>query len=101
MSVDDLAADYLEDVDRTLLAGTTIRHLLTHTHGLRQGGAMAASSRPVRDWSYNNAGVNSARSRRPRVFGRPLAEVLRGRASGRSASRARTGARSRRSASSG
>ncbi|WP_235948922.1 serine hydrolase domain-containing protein [Paenibacillus glycinis] len=76
-SVDDLAADYLEDADRTLLKGTTIRHLLTHTHGLRPGSAIIRVFPAGTGWSYNNAGVNLLIRIVRRVFGRPLAEVLR------------------------
>ena len=102
-SVDDLAADYLEDADRTLLAGTTIRHLLTHSHGLRQGDAMGRVFPPGTGLERTiTPGVNLLVRVVSRVFGRPLAEVLRERASGRSGFSAHGLARgSRRSASSG
>jgi CubicO group peptidase (beta-lactamase class C family) len=76
-SVDDLAADYLEDADRTLLAGTTIRHLLTHTHGLQARGIQERVFPPGTDWSYNNAGMHLLFRIVGSVFGQPLAEVLR------------------------
>jgi len=33
-SIDDPVTDYLDDLDEAVVSGTTIRHLLTHTHGL-------------------------------------------------------------------
>lgn len=33
-SIDDLVSDYYDEMDRILLDKTTIRHLLTHAHGL-------------------------------------------------------------------
>ncbi|MBM7569269.1 serine hydrolase domain-containing protein [Paenibacillus sacheonensis] len=76
-SVDDLAADYLADADRSLLAGTTIRHLLTHTHGLQARGIQARVFPPGTDWSYNNTGLHLLFRIVGNVFGKPLADVLR------------------------
>jgi CubicO group peptidase (beta-lactamase class C family) len=35
-SIDDLVLKYLPTLDESTWDGTTIRHLLTHTHGLSQ-----------------------------------------------------------------
>ncbi|SFJ03726.1 Beta-lactamase [Paenibacillus sp. UNC496MF] len=53
-SLDDAAADYLEDAGEVPLAGITLRHLLTHTHGLRRGGEAGREFPPGTGWSYNN-----------------------------------------------
>ena len=72
--LDDAVSDYLDDLDANVIRGTTIRHLLTHTHGLYS---------PLRrifpagtDWTYNNAGVNLLIKIVQIVFDRPLAKVI-------------------------
>lgn len=52
-------ADFLTDPGADVLKGTTVRHLLTHTHGLDEGAGriyrrFAAGTR----WQYNNTGTN-------------------------------------------
>jgi CubicO group peptidase (beta-lactamase class C family) len=37
-SLDDYAMDYFEEMDEKLLGKTTIRHLVTHSHGLHVKG---------------------------------------------------------------
>ncbi|MBO7744771.1 beta-lactamase family protein [Paenibacillus sp. MWE-103] len=76
-SLDDAAADYLEDAGEVPLEGITLRHLLTHTHGLRRGGEAGREFPPGTGWSYNNSGVNLLIRIVARVFGKPPAEVLR------------------------
>ncbi|RAP77412.1 serine hydrolase domain-containing protein [Paenibacillus montanisoli] len=73
-SVDDEVTSYLELPDTELLRHTTIRHLLTHTHGLKGGHTRMFP--PGTDWSYNNSGVNLLIRLIENVYGCPLAELL-------------------------
>jgi CubicO group peptidase (beta-lactamase class C family) len=73
--LDDPVTDYLPEGKEDLLRGTTIRHLLTHTHGLE--GNHRRLFPPGTDWSYNNAGVNLLIRIVSEVFGEPLAQVMR------------------------
>ncbi|MNI06782.1 Beta-lactamase precursor [compost metagenome] len=54
-SLNDPVTVYLPDLDDEALAHTTIRHLLTHTHGLQSEDKRFFP--PGTDWRYNNAGV--------------------------------------------
>ncbi|MCA0984354.1 beta-lactamase family protein [Halobacillus yeomjeoni] len=57
--IDDCVLTYLPELEETIWKDTTIRHLLTHTHGLKQ-----ESDRDVRDfvpgssWSYKQIGID-------------------------------------------
>lgn len=57
-SVDDRVADYLDSVSERLLGGTTIRHLLTHSHGLDgEPGRLFRRFAPGEQWHYTNTGI--------------------------------------------
>lgn len=73
-SIDDLVVDYLNDLDREVLNDTTIRHLLTHTHGLdsRQHRRFLQGS----DWKYNNVGVHLLIELIRKLYKMPLARLL-------------------------
>ncbi len=73
-SVDDRVTKYLLVNDEAVLRGTTIRHLLTHTHGL--DGNRRRLFPPGTDWRYNNAGVNLLIEIVNEAFGEPLADVM-------------------------
>jgi CubicO group peptidase (beta-lactamase class C family) len=73
-NIDDEICDYLPDLDEKLMAGTTIRHCLTHTHGLQSPNKRLFP--PGSGWKYNNAGVNLLIRIINAVFGKPLAAVL-------------------------
>ncbi|XID95004.1 serine hydrolase domain-containing protein [Paenibacillaceae bacterium WGS1546] len=73
-SLNDFIFDYLDDLDEDVIAGTTIRHLLTHTHGLN--GPWKRVFPAGTDWKYNNAGVNLLIRIVQKVFDRPLARVI-------------------------
>ncbi|SDW15042.1 serine hydrolase [Paenibacillus sp. CF384] len=72
--INDFVSDYLDDVDESIIAQTTIRHLLTHTHGLQ--GPMKRLFPSGTDWKYNNAGVNLLIRIVQQVFNQTLAEVI-------------------------
>lgn len=73
-SINDYVSEYLDDLDENVVSNTTIRHLLTHTHGLQ--GSNKRLFPPGTDWKYNNAGVNLLIRIVQKVFDQSLAEVL-------------------------
>ncbi|WP_420869608.1 serine hydrolase domain-containing protein [Cohnella ginsengisoli] len=72
--LDDFVSNYLDDVDDSVITGTTIRHLLSHTHGLYE--PLKRMFPAGTNWKYNNAGVNLLISIVQKVFDRPLASVI-------------------------
>lgn len=73
-SIDDLVVDYLGDIDREVFDHTTIRHLLTHTHGLDS--LYHRQFLQGTDWNYNNVGVNSLIELIRKLYKMPLARLL-------------------------
>ncbi|QGQ93862.1 class A beta-lactamase-related serine hydrolase [Paenibacillus psychroresistens] len=73
-SINDYVTEYLDDLNKDLMGTTTIRHLLTHTHGLQGHNKRVFS--PGTDWQYNNAGVNLLIKIIHKVFDKPLASVM-------------------------
>lgn len=73
-SLNDSVSVYLDDLEDDVIAGTTIRHLLTHTHGLYSPLERLFPSGS--DWKYNNAGVNLLIKIVQKVFDQPLAMVI-------------------------
>ncbi|MGF9697883.1 serine hydrolase domain-containing protein [Paenibacillus sp. MABNR03] len=73
-SIDDVVADYLDDTDTKVLGDTTIRHLLTHTHGL--GDLHHRLFLPGTDWKYNNVGVNLLIKIIRKLYHMPLSQLL-------------------------
>ncbi|NUU79761.1 serine hydrolase domain-containing protein [Paenibacillus xylanilyticus] len=73
-SIDDFVADYLDDTDTKVLGDTTIRHLLTHTHGL--GDLHHRLFLPGTDWKYNNVGVNLLIKIIRKLYHMPLSQLL-------------------------
>ncbi|WP_249292303.1 serine hydrolase domain-containing protein [Metabacillus flavus] len=60
-----------------VIEGTTIRHVLTHTHGLAEkDGKWIRMFPPGEDWFYNNAGVNLLISIIQNVSGKTMAQIL-------------------------
>jgi CubicO group peptidase (beta-lactamase class C family) len=76
-SIDDEVMDYVDGLDERVLKGTTIRHLLTHTHGLRGSDGGKSRDFPAgTNWQYNNAGVNLLIRIVNNVFAQTLSEVM-------------------------
>lgn len=72
-SLNDRIANYLEDEDSDWLADTTIRHLLTHTHGLLDNKRAFA---PGTAWNYNNTGVNLLIQLIEKLYGKCFTELV-------------------------
>lgn len=73
-SIDSFVTEYLPHLNRDLLKSTTIRHLLTHTHGLSS--LQSRSFAPGTDWKYNNVGVNILIETIEKVYALPLSQLL-------------------------
>ncbi|MGY2613557.1 serine hydrolase domain-containing protein [Bacillus pretiosus] len=58
-SIDDEAIQYLKDFDPVLLGKTTIRHLVTHSHGLGEthDGTIFREFEPGQAWAYRDVNV--------------------------------------------
>ncbi|WP_088043648.1 serine hydrolase [Bacillus sp. EAC] len=58
-NLDDDISNYLEDIDEEISKGITIRHLVTHTHGLEfEKGNLIKYASPGTCWDYNGAGLS-------------------------------------------
>lgn len=56
-SIDDEIASYLKDY-KDIAGGVTLRHLLTHSHGLiEEGGKIEREFPPGENWEYRNTGI--------------------------------------------
>jgi CubicO group peptidase (beta-lactamase class C family) len=77
-SLDDRVTAYLPELDRDVLDGTTIRHLLTHTHGLtrNEAGAIVRDFVAGRGWSYQNVNIELLTDLVERTTGQTVAGLL-------------------------
>lgn len=58
--IDDLVLKYLPKLDETIWKKTTIRHLLTHTHGLNQmEETIFREHPPGQSWTYRQVGIDA------------------------------------------
>lgn len=73
-SIDDYISDYLDDLNLDAVKGVKIRHLLTHTHGLKND--YEKLFLPGMSWNYNNVGINMLIRLIRKVFEAPLSEVM-------------------------
>lgn len=78
-SIDDRVSTYLPTLDTDLLAHTTIRHLLTHTHGLNLAGTDLIREFPAgSSWAYRNVGIDMLTQIVFKTTGKTVAQILRG-----------------------
>jgi CubicO group peptidase (beta-lactamase class C family) len=77
-SLDDPAAIYFPEVDRDLLGNTTIRHLVTHSHGLHQDqeGLPYREFPPGEDWAYRGINVSMVAELIERLYGKSFPHLL-------------------------
>lgn len=77
-SLDDLAARYFENSDQELLGKTTIRHLVTHSHGLHQraDGTIFREFEPGEGWAYRGINVVMMTELVNRLYGNSFPELL-------------------------
>jgi CubicO group peptidase (beta-lactamase class C family) len=56
--IDDFVTDYIDNLDQDLLQGVTIRHFVTHTHGLDiKDGKIIKNAPAGTVWDYNDGGL--------------------------------------------
>ncbi|MEH6993752.1 serine hydrolase domain-containing protein [Neobacillus drentensis] len=77
-SLDDLATQYFENFDQELLGKTTIRHLVTHSHGLHQraDGTIFREFEPGEGWAYRGINVVMMTELVNRLYGKSFPELL-------------------------
>lgn len=73
-SIDDYISDYLDDLNLDAVKGVKIRHLLTHTHGIKNNHEKLFT--PGTSWNYNNVGINLLIRLIRKLFEAPLSEVM-------------------------
>jgi len=76
--LDDYAVDYFDGIDEKLLGKTTIRHLVTHSHGLheREDGTIFREFEPGRSWAYRGINVSMMTWLVNRLFNKSFTELL-------------------------
>ncbi|MEH7011306.1 serine hydrolase domain-containing protein [Neobacillus niacini] len=77
-SLDDLAAQYFESFDQELLGKTTIRHLVTHSHGLHEteDGTIFREFEPGEGWAYRGINILMMTELINRLYGKSFPELL-------------------------
>src|SRR5690606_16057193 len=77
-SLDDDATEYFSEMDEQLLGKTTIRHLVTHSHGLNQKEdvTIIREFEPGKNWAYRGVNVSMMTSLVNRLFQKCFPELL-------------------------
>lgn len=76
-SIDELVTDYYPAGDLEHFKGVTIRHLLTHTHGLKNNEAeIQREFLPGESWAYRGIGIDTLTKVIENATGKSIAEIL-------------------------
>ncbi|MGR3763004.1 serine hydrolase domain-containing protein [Rossellomorea sp. NS-SX7] len=76
-SIDDLVVSYLPELNETLWKETTIRHLLTHTHGLKkEGNKTVREFTPGSNWSYKQIGIEALTQIVKRTTSKTVSDIV-------------------------
>jgi len=76
-SIDDLVTKYHSTSEPQLFKDTTLRHLLTHTHGLKYSeGKIQREFFPGESWEYRGIGIDTLTKIVENVTGKTVAEIL-------------------------
>lgn len=77
-SIDDCVTDYFTDLDSELLRKTTLRHLVTHSHGLNEDekGNMYREFEPGEGWAYRGINVELMTKLFQRIYNKNFSELL-------------------------
>lgn len=76
-SIDDLVTEYVPTDKPQLFEGVTIRHLLTHTHGLKKNGSEIQKEFPAGEsWAYRGIGINTLTEVIENATQKSIAEIL-------------------------
>lgn len=78
-SLDDYAVNYFEELDKKLLGKTTIRNLITHSHGLNEdeNGTVYREFQPGQGWAYRGVNVTMMTHLVKRLYNQSVPELLR------------------------
>lgn len=76
--LDDYVLDYFDSYDRELLAGTTLRHLVTHSHGLNESkdGIIFREFAPGEGWAYRGINILMMTELITKIYGKSFPELL-------------------------
>lgn len=76
-SIDDKVTDYLPSLSADVFDSVTIRHLLTHTHGLKNMFGNIVREFPAGEgWSYRGVGVRLLTDLIQQATGKTIAEIV-------------------------
>lgn len=76
-SIDDLVTEYYPVNEPQFFEGVTIRHLLTHTHGLKKNGnEIQREFLPGESWAYRGIGIDTLAKVIESVTEKSIAEIL-------------------------
>ncbi len=75
--IDDLVLKYLPELEEEIWKDTTIRHLVTHTHGLDEKDGIIYREYPAgENWSYRQAGINALTNIVRRTTNKTISEII-------------------------
>ncbi|MFJ7666415.1 serine hydrolase domain-containing protein [Lysinibacillus sp. NPDC097195] len=77
-SLDDLVQQFIEDPHLSAYEGVTIRHLLTHTHGLNMidGSKLVSEFKPGEAWAYRGPSIDLLTMIIQKTTGQSIAEII-------------------------
>ncbi|WP_342598850.1 serine hydrolase domain-containing protein [Psychrobacillus sp. FSL H8-0483] len=76
-SIDDLVTKYLPELDSNLLNGSTLRNLLTHTHGLKENdGDISREFAPGQSWAYRGINIHLLTQIVKNTTGKTVSQIL-------------------------
>ncbi|WP_181351312.1 serine hydrolase domain-containing protein [Thalassobacillus sp. CUG 92003] len=77
-NLDDYASEYFKDLDPYILRDTTIRHLVTHTHGLDENseGEIIREFNPGEKWTYRGINIKLITQLIHNIYGLPFPELM-------------------------
>lgn len=77
-SLDDYAIEYFDDLDEEILGKTTLRHLVTHSHGLNETiqGNMIREFEPGQGWAYRGINIIMITNLIKKLYNKSFPELL-------------------------
>ncbi|WP_240758363.1 beta-lactamase family protein [Lysinibacillus sp. SGAir0095] len=76
-SIDDSIRQFVEDSHLSAYEGVTIRHLLTHTHGLKiENGKLISEYKPGESWAYRGPSIDLLTTIIKKTTGRSVADIV-------------------------
>jgi CubicO group peptidase (beta-lactamase class C family) len=76
-SIDDLVLEYMPELEESIWKDTSIRHLLTHTHGLDQRDDVTYREYPVGEyWTYRQVGISVLTEMVKRTTNKTVSDIV-------------------------